>query len=186
MAETDEELVQRILLDRRDQAAYRHLVDRHDRGVYNLAFRLIGNRTDAKDAAQESFVKAFDRLETFDLTRRFVPWLLRIVHNTAIDVLRRARPPAHSLELAESVATNDSGPVAAIEHAELRNLLERGLRDIRPAYRAALVLRYQEGLRYAEMALVMGVPEGTAKTYVHRGRRDLASALSAQGLGSPD
>jgi len=62
-------------------------------------------------------------------------------------------------------------------------LLERGLRQLRPTHRAALILRYQEGLGYGELSTVMGVPEGTAMTYVHRARRELADVLRGQGLG---
>ena len=188
VAETDAELVRRArtLDERTAQAAYRTLVDRHGRAVYNLTYRLLGNTADAEDISQESFLKAFQRLETFDLNRPFAPWLLRIAHNTAIDALRRAPPTERNLEQADVVVTNDPGPSDALERAELRTLLERGLDRVRPAYRAALVLRYQEGLGYADMSLVMGVPEGTAKTYVHRARRELADVLRAEGLVPAD
>ena len=146
------------------------LVERHSRAVYNLAYRILGDRSDAEDVAQETFLKAFQRLDTFRLDRRFAPWLLRITHNTAVDVLRRLRPDSKDIKQVGAVATDRPGPAAALEQSELKALLERGLRQLRPAYPASLVLRYQEGLGYAELSTVMGIPEGTAKTYVHRAR----------------
>ena len=95
------------------------------------------------------------------------------------------RPAAGDLDQAEVVSADDPGPADALEQSELKHILQRGLDQLRPAYRAALVLRYQEGLGYAELSLVMGVPEGTAKTYVHRARRELAEVLRHHGLAEP-
>lgn len=186
MTQTDAELVRQVLRDRREQTAYRALVERHSRAVYNLAYRMLGNPSDAEDVAQVTFLKAFQRLDTFQIDRRFPPWLLRIAHNTAVDLLRRARPDSRDIDEVDVVSTDGSGPAEALEQSELKRRLEHGLRQLRPTYRAALVLRYQEGLGYSELSTVMGVPEGTAKTYVHRARRELADVLRGHGLASAE
>ena len=182
MTQTDAELIRQVLRDRRGQTAYRALVERHSRAVYNLAYRMLGNPSDAEDVAQETFLKAFQRLDTFQIDRRFPPWLLRITHNTAVDWLRRARPDSRDIDEVDIASPDGSGPAESLEQSELKVLLERGLLQLRPTYRATLVLRYQEGLGYREVSTVMGVPEGTAKTYVHRARRELADVLRGQGL----
>ena len=182
MAGTDAQLVRQALQG--DQSAYREIVDRHGRSVFNLACRLLRDRAVAEDVTQDTFLKAFQRLASFDLERRLAPWLLRIAHNRAVDVLRGSKPPTTPLD-EESLASTTVAdrPGAELERSELRRVLDQALDRLRPAYKAAIVLRYQEALSYADLALVLGVPEGTAKTYVRRGRRELAELLANAGYG---
>ena len=162
-------------------------MERHKHAVFNLALRLLRDPAGAEDVAQDTFVKVFRRLDTYDATRRFVPWLLRIAHNTAIDSLRRAHAPWARLDDNHiDLATATPGPAARLERLEARDAVATALDRLRPEYRAAITLRYQEELSYAEVAQVMGVPEGTAKTYVRRARRELAGILAADGWGAPD
>ena len=181
MALTDADLVLRA--SKGDQSACGELVSRHQRSVFNLAFRLLGDSAAAEDVSQDTFLKAFRRLETFDPTRRFPPWLLRIAHNTAVDALRRRPPDAEPFAAGLPVAAPArTGPLAEAERAQLRDALDRALDRLRPEHRAAIVLRYQEGLSHTEIAQVMGIPEGTAKTHVHRARRRLAVVLRDDGF----
>lgn len=168
-----------------DQTACYALVARHQDAVYNLALRLVRDPAAAEDVAQDTFLKTFQRLQTFDTARPFVPWLLRIAHNTAVDALRRAGPPTTSLDHEVADVSAGSGrPLVRVEQREMREALTEALDRLRPEYRAAIVLRYHEELSYADVAHVMGVPEGTAKTYVHRGRRAMADLLAAAGWRS--
>ena len=179
MSQTDTELVRAALSGNQD--ACRALVARHQHAVYNLALRLLRDPAAAEDVAQDTFLKTFQRLHTFDTSRRLTPWLLRIAHNTAIDVLRRRVPPAASLLNDPVDGSASTAAEADLERRELRDALSDGIGALRPQYRAAIVLRYQHELSYAEVADVMGVPVGTAKTYVHRARRDLAERLRTGG-----
>jgi RNA polymerase sigma-70 factor (ECF subfamily) len=168
------------------QPAFEQIVGRYQRPVINFIARVTGDRAGAEDLAQETFVKAFRALPTFDTTRRFSSWLLRIAHNTAVDALRRSRPQELSIGAqpgADDVQSDPAAPVAPdpVEQQDLGRALEAALRRVRPEYRAAVVLRYHESLSYDEIAVVMQVPAATARTYVHRARKELAGLLTAAG-----
>ena len=143
----------------------------------------------AEDLAQETFVKAFRNLAAFDTTRRFSSWLFRIAHNTALDALRRARPTTVSLDETtrdgRSRVPEASVPPAPdpVERERLAAALDAALAKLRPEYRSAIVLRYHEGLAFDELAHVLGVPEATARTHVHRARKELSALLTAAGWG---
>jgi RNA polymerase sigma-70 factor (ECF subfamily) len=168
------------------QSAFEQIVRRYQRPVINFVARVTGDRASAEDLAQETFIKAFRALPTFDTTRRFSSWLLRIAHNTAVDALRRAQGQPVAMgalripdgELAEPPAPAAPDPV---EQRDLSRALDAALSRIRPEYRAAIVLRYHESLSYDEIGGVLQVPEATARTYVHRARKELAALLGAAG-----
>jgi RNA polymerase sigma-70 factor (ECF subfamily) len=170
------------------QSAFEQIVRRYQRPVVNFIARVTGDRAGAEDLAQETFVKAFRALHTFDTTRRFSSWLLRIAHNTAVDALRRTRRQEVPLEAGSETDGPSPEPAAPpapdpVEQRDLGRALEAGLRHLRPEYRAAMVLRYQESLSFEEISAVMQIPETTARTYVHRARKELAGLLSQAGWG---
>jgi RNA polymerase sigma-70 factor (ECF subfamily) len=142
-----------------------------------------GDRALAEDLAQETFVKAYLKLAAFDTTRRLSSWLFRIAHNTAIDALRRSRARTS----AEGGLDPDDTPAAPlpdpVETETLGHALEAALARLRPDYRAAIMLRYEEGLPFGEIGQVLGVPETTARSYVHRARKQLAAHLTGMGYG---
>jgi RNA polymerase sigma-70 factor (ECF subfamily) len=168
------------------QSAFERIVRRYQRPVISLILRILGPRGDralAEDLAQETFVKAYLKLGAFDTTRRLSSWLFRIAHNTAVDALRRSRLPLISSGEAEAEVA--AAPAAAspdpVETAALGRALEAALAELRVEYRAAIMLRYEEGLAFEEIAHVLGVPEATARSYVHRARKQLAVHLSEAG-----
>jgi RNA polymerase sigma-70 factor (ECF subfamily) len=173
------------------QSAFEQIVRRYQRPILTLLIRMTGDAAQAEDLAQEAFVKAFRSLAAFDTTRRLSSWLFRIAHNTAIDALRRARPDTVSIdadaeETGEAVAALAQAPEPdPVEREALGSALQAAIAGLRPAWRAALTLRYDEGLPFDEIGLVLGVPEATARSHVHRARKELAQALSAAGWG-PD
>jgi RNA polymerase sigma-70 factor, ECF subfamily len=148
------------------------------------------DRALAEDLAQETFVKAFRSLAAFDTTRRLSSWLFRIAHNTALDALRRARSPVMSTapDSNSSGASDDpAGPPEPdpVEREALGRALEAALAQLRPEHSAAIVLRYDEGLSFDEIGSVMGIPEVTARSHVHRARKELARLLTASGWAPP-
>jgi RNA polymerase sigma-70 factor (ECF subfamily) len=171
------------------EAACRALVARNATSAVNLAARMVGNRAQGEDLAQEAFVRAFARLASYDTGRSFASWFFQIVRNATIDYLRLKRIDTVSLDQLDAaghavgVTAASNSPEKHAERAALACALNGALENIRPEYRAAIVLRYQEGLALSEIAAALGVPEGTVKTYLHRGRRELASTLSAKGWG---
>lgn len=168
---------------------------RYQRPVIGLIVRMTGDRTLAEDLAQETFVKAFRSLAAFDTTRRLSSWLFRIAHNTAIDAMRRARPPHAALHadldrkpLTSAGAQDEPATPPApdpVERRELGNALEAAMAELRPDQRAAIVLRYENGLSFDEIGTVLGVPEVTARSHVHRARKELARLLTASGWAPP-
>lgn len=173
--------------------ACEELVRRYERPVFGLVARMVRDEAQAEDLTQDTFLKMFRALGRYDTALRFSSWLFRIAHNTAIDFLRQRRL------LVVSPTEDDDGdehdPLQALpdpaaispEHSALRSELaravDRALDRVRPDYRAVLVLRYQEGLEYQEIAEILDAPLGTVKTFLHRARRDLARELATAGWG---
>ena len=164
---------------------------RYQRPIVSLIARMTGDRSLAEDLAQETFVKAFRSLAAFDTTRRLSSWLFRIAHNTAIDAMRRARAPHAALDSGDAISAGPpdepSTPPAPdpVERRELGNALEAALAELRPDQRAAIVMRYENGLSFDEIGAVLGVPEVTARSHVHRARKELARLLTASGWAPP-
>jgi len=184
VAVSDDRLVRDALAGQQD--AYAGLLQRYERPVFHVIARLVRDPGVAEELAQETFLKAFRRLGTFDQRRGFLPWLLRIAHNTAVDALRRRGPQTLDIETepgggARVIASDDPGPDRQTEHRlEVRDL-QAALARLRPEYRLALVLRFQEEQTYKQIAYVMGVSEGTAKSHVHRARVWLAREMQTAG-----
>jgi RNA polymerase sigma-70 factor (ECF subfamily) len=163
------------------QSAFEQIVRRYQRPVISLIARMIGDRAAAEDLAQETFVKAHRSLAAFDATRRLSSWLFRIAHNTALDALRRSRPA--SVPLDEATDREPASPPAAdpVERKALGRALDAALAELRPDFRAAVLLRYEEGLSFDQIGHVLGIPEATARSHVHRARKELARHLGAAG-----
>ena len=163
------------------QAAVEQIVRRYQRPVIRLIARITNDPALAEDLAQEAFVKAFRSLAAFDPSRRLSSWLFRIAHNTALDAVRRARVPVVALDLAggdEPSAPPDPDPV---EQQALRAAIQRGIARLRPEYRAVVTLRYEEGLPFEEIGQILGIPEATARSHVHRARKELLASLTDAG-----
>ena len=167
------------------QAAFEQIVRRYQRPVISLIVRMIGDPAQAEDLAQETFVKAFRNLKSFDATRRLSSWLFRIAHNTTLDALRRLKPEVLELDGLHDGDPRRDPPAPAqpdpLEQAALGATLTRALRTLRPGYRAAIALRYDQQLPFDEIGRILGIPEVTARSYVHRARKELARSLAALG-----
>ena len=176
--------------------AFREIVARFERPVFGLVLRMVRDRPTAEDLVQDAFVKAYRGLAGYDPARKLSSWLFKIAHNTAIDHLRRREPETVPLEAPPGAAddapgldrvladTSSRGPEVAAARGELAAALEAAVAGLRPEYREVVVLRFAEGLAYEEIADVAGLPLGTVKTYIHRARKELATALGARGWGA--
>jgi len=169
------------------------LVHRFERPVYNLIARLVQDPGRAEELTQDTFVKMFRALASYDASLRFSSWLFRIAHNTAIDALRQRQVPLTTPRFDEDGEeidplaglpdlTGDS-PEQAVMRREVARALDAAIDALRPEYRAVVVLRHHEDLDYEEIAEITGLPLGTVKTYLHRARKALAGHLRAAGLG---
>jgi RNA polymerase sigma-70 factor, ECF subfamily len=164
------------------QSAVAHIVNRYQRPIIRLISRMVGDPALAEDLAQETFVKAFRNLSAFDTTRRLSSWLFRIAHNTTLDALRQKRPATVPLD--DASADSDQPAVVTsdpVEQRALRAALDAAMAELRPDYRAAVALRYEEGLSFEEIGQILRIPEATARSHVHRARKALLSRLTAAG-----
>jgi RNA polymerase sigma-70 factor (ECF subfamily) len=168
-------LVQRCLGG--EEAAARELVERFQALVFSLCFRMLGQREDAEDVAQDVFLRTFRSLKAWDPKRSLKPWILAIAANRCRTALKqRPRNAGRSLLLNQAVAagSNDS--------RDLADELETAVGELRDDYRLCFLLFYQDDLSCAEIADVMNCPEGTVKTWLHRARRELAERLRRRGV----
>jgi len=162
-----------------DRAAFDELVDRYQMKIYNLALRVTGNREDALDVSQTSFLKAYDHLEQFKPAHRFFSWIYRITMNEALDVVSRRQTLT---ELSSEILEPAAGPEADCWGNQAGRRLQAALMGINPSYRAVIVLRHLHGLSYREISGVVGAPERTVKSRLFTARQQLRARLAASGV----
>lgn len=162
-----------------DVEAYGEIVARYERTVFSAAYRILGLREDAEDAAQETFVKAYRNLKRFNLELPFAPWIRRIAVNLSLNILR-ARRPQEDLE-DERVAKREAAfqPEILAIQSENRQRILSGLMALPEPYRVVVVLRHYHDMSYAEMADALRLPLSTIKSNLFRARRMLAEILVA-------
>jgi RNA polymerase sigma-70 factor, ECF subfamily len=166
-----------------DELAWEALVRRFQGRVHALVCHYVRSREDARDVAQEVFVRVWRSLPNFEQDASFVPWLLRVARTTAIDHVRRrnARPPAQDLPADEAYDLADPSldPSAQAEQRSENQLVRRALDGISRLHREILLLRDIQGLALHEVADMLGIPIGTAKSRASRARVELAEAVIA-------
>ncbi len=185
---SDHELVTRAQLG--SEKAYRELLDRYQRPVFSIIFRMIRDREQAEDLAQETFVRVFNHIGRYDPRYKFSSWIFKIATNLTIDWIRRKELKTVSIDgsrnavtsdemeaTAITIVSEDENPEELLEAKELGEEIEQAIGKLRPEYRAAILLRHVEGREYQEIAEIMALPLGTVKTYIHRGRNELRDTL---------
>jgi RNA polymerase sigma-70 factor (ECF subfamily) len=166
-----------------DQQAFGELVQMHQHAVYNLAYRMLGERGEAEDAAQETFLRAYSHLDRYDAERPFRTWLLSIASNHCIDRLRKRRLVWLSIEEPlpphPALSSDEVEPEDAVISNERGAAIQRMLAELSPEYRAAVVLRYWYDLSYTEIAEMLHTTESAVKSRLFRARQALAEKMSA-------
>lgn len=160
-----------------DRQAFGQLIRHHRQGVVNVVYRMCGDTHLAEDAAQEAFIKAWDKLPSYRPHSAFRNWVYRIATNVALDVLRREKKQV-DLDTV-SLASAAEGPEASLEKAERSDLIKQAVLQLPAASRAVLVLREYEGLAYKEIADALDIPIGTVMSRLSYGRNLLRKALAA-------
>jgi RNA polymerase sigma-70 factor (ECF subfamily) len=159
-----------------DRAAGRALYDAHAPRIYRLVFRLAGDEDLARDFTQDAFIKAFAQLPHFRGESAFGTWLHRIAVTVALNGMRRVRRFR-----TRETALDDAHPIAAAavhDRLDLRTRLARALEELPEQYRVPLVMHDVEGYTHAEIAGVLGIPEGTCKTRLASARARMREALA--------
>lgn len=185
MAEVrDEELVRRYVSG--DGGAFAELVRRHERRVYNLAYRMLGREEDARDATQDAFLSALRKLPGFRGEAAFTTWMHRVTVNACYDLLRGRKeeplpePTEGDREPTGSVAADHGDAVAGAVD------VQRALLMVSEEFRSVLVLHDAHDLGYEEIGEILGIPVGTVKSRLHRGRVAMGRALAGEGRERPE
>lgn len=173
-----------------DTRAFGRLVETYQDMVYGLVFRMVRDPSLAEELTQDAFVKAYRRLDSFRGDARFTTWLYRIAVNVCHD--QRGSAAARNRGLETSLDASEAGslePPAAealpdedLESREMAALFRAGVNALEPKYRAAFLLRHQEGLSYTEIASILEISENNAKVRVHRAREMVLEALRSRGF----
>jgi RNA polymerase sigma-70 factor (ECF subfamily) len=161
-----------------DVEAFEPLVRRYERVLFNVAVRMLGDREDARDVTQEAFLKAYQKLASFDPHYRFFSWMYRIVVNESLNA-RSRRPPTGPLEY-EPVAPGR--PDDGLRERERRDRVQAALSRLAEIDREVLVLRHFAELSYADIGAALGIGEKTVKSRLHEARQRLGRALEPGGL----
>ncbi len=174
----DERLVQACLQG--DRRAFEELLARYEKPVYNVALRMLRSPEDAQDITQTVFLKAFENLQSYDVSHKFYSWIYRIAINEAINLLRRK--DRQSDPLGEEHAAAEPGPAAAAGLAETGESIQAALSDLSAEYRTVIVLKYFVDCSYAEMSQILEIEEKTVKSRLFTARQRLKDLLVARGV----
>ncbi len=184
----EKRLVQR--LKRRDPRAFEQLVNRFQTPVYNLVYRMIGNRAEAEDLAQEVFVSVFKKIDTFRGDASISTWVYRIASNHCKNRQkylgrRQARPLAPEMEGAElngSTVVHTAAPVTRpdelVEGYQTEKIIQQAIAELDEEHRLILVLRDIQSVSYEDISTITGLPLGTVKSRLHRARMSLKDKLA--------
>lgn len=168
---------------RGDELAWEALVRMYQARVYATALQYVRDADEAHDLAQDIFVRVYRRLETFQGHETFLPWLMRLARNAAIDHLRRrkARPPRRDVQIEDNPPLPDTGPLpdAQWESKSRRQLVHDAMGKMSSTNREMILLKEIQGLNLKEIARILGIPLGTVKSRSNRARLELARAVLA-------
>ncbi len=170
-----------------DVSAFEPIVRAYQGRAYHYALSIVSNHHDALDLAQQAFAKAFRSLHTFDPSRSFLPWFLRIVRNLCFDALsKRKRQPEKpgsedGLTFIDFIAASGDDPARAAARREQAEAVRHAVQALPPGQREVVFLRHFEDLSYEGIAAVLDIPIGTVMSRLFNGRRKLAQILKSRG-----
>ena len=169
-----------------NQEAFEEIVTLFQHRLYHVCYRMLSNRQEAEDIAQEAFVRAYINIHTFDQKRKFSTWLFRIATNLCIDRIRKRKPDYYldaevpgteGLTMYSQVASDVELPEEQVEKMETQERIQYEIGRLSDKYRSVIILRYIEELPLQEISDILELPLGTVKTRVHRGRAALKKQM---------
>jgi RNA polymerase sigma-70 factor (ECF subfamily) len=181
-ADSNEEAEWLLKAQRGDTEAFSMLVDIYQRPVYNLCYRMLGESFEAEDAAQETFLRAYNNLKKYDNGRSFSTWLLSVAAHYCIDQIRKRRMVMISLDDLPYLEPHDHGPgpEASLGQLEQQNRVKKLLDSLRPKDRAAVVMFYWYDFSYEEIATTLALSVSAVKSRLHRARLSLSKTWIEQ------
>ncbi|MBM7694163.1 RNA polymerase sigma-70 factor (ECF subfamily) [Peribacillus deserti] len=169
-----------------NQNAYSYIVEEYKDKVFYLCYRMIGNRHEAEDLAQEAFLKAYVNIKSFNLNMKFSTWIYRIATNLCIDRIRKKKPDYYldaeiagtdGLNMYSQLASDTESPENEVESMEMQETIQNEILKLPEKYRSVIILKYIEDLSLKEISDPLDLPVGTVKTRIHRGREALRLQL---------
>ncbi|ALC92589.1 RNA polymerase subunit sigma [Bacillus sp. FJAT-18017] len=169
-----------------DQDAFAEIVEIYKDKLFQLAFRMLGNRHEAEDIAQEAFIRAYVNINSYNQEYKFSTWLYRIATNLCIDRIRKKKPDFYldaemagteGLNLYSRIPSETPLPEKELEKMELQETIQQEILKLPDKYRSAIVLKYIDELSLNEISEILDLPLGTVKTRIHRGREALRKQL---------
>jgi len=166
--------------------AFEEIVTMFQHRLYQVCYRMLGNRQEAEDIAQEAFVRAYVNIHTYDQKRKFSTWLFRIATNLCIDRIRKKKPDYYldaevpgteGLNMYSQIAATGDLPEEEVEKMETQERIQYEIGRLPDKYRSVIILRYMEELPLQEISDILELPLGTVKTRVHRGREALRKQM---------
>jgi RNA polymerase sigma-70 factor, ECF subfamily len=170
-----------------DQDAFGDIVEIYKNSIFQLGYRMLGNRHEAEDIAQEAFIRAYVNINSFNQDMKFSTWLFRIATNLCIDRIRKKKPDYYldaevsgtdGLTMYSQLPSNSPLPENEVESLELQETVQKEILKLPEKYRSVIVLKYIEELSLNEISEILDMPLGTVKTRIHRGREALRKQLS--------
>ena len=179
-SQTTDQLIESCLWG--DQSAWDEIVQTYWRRVFNVAYKFVGRHEEAEDLSQEIFLKLYRALHTFDRRANFQTWLISISRNLCVDHYRSVRRESETVDRnvdAASLSPTAPGPdaLSRLHRRDRRDLLRRGMLTLPDTLRTAILMRDIQDLSYQEIAGRLNLPEGTVKSRINRGRKELARRI---------
>jgi RNA polymerase sigma-70 factor (ECF subfamily) len=162
-----------------DVKAFEVLVDKYQKPIFNAALRICNDFDSAEDISQAAFVKAFEKLESYNQKYKFFSWIYRIVINEALNFLHQGK---NLLELDENIISKQETPDQVFEQTELSEKIRDALMHIEPDYRILIELRHFQNCSYNEIGYIMNIPEKTVKSRLYTARQALGKILIKIGI----
>ncbi|MEZ4734732.1 MAG: sigma-70 family RNA polymerase sigma factor [Caldilineaceae bacterium] len=171
-----------------NKQAFSRLVEAYQRPVYNLTYRMLGSPEEAEDAAQETFLRAYSRLDQYDVNHKFSTWIFSIANHHCIDRLRKRRAKYVSIDenpVLQNLEHEAPQPEEDLLSQEMAAELQKLLGKLDPDYRTPLILRYWEDCSYEEIAETMGLTVSAVKSRLFRARKQVAELYANQAATTP-
>lgn len=176
--ETDSSLVKKCANG--DKLAFEALVERYERPIYNIAYRVMNNSEDAMDITQNIFMKAYQKIDTFDRSRKFFSWLYRIAVNESINY-SKLKHLTGEIDSDHVIRERGLNPEQKYAQSEMHEDLQNAIESLDFKYRTVIVLKHFQGLSYKEMSEILEIPEKTVKSRLFTGRQLLKNILTERG-----
>lgn len=177
----DATLIRRIQAG--DRHAFRWLIKSHERLVYGVVWKIVRNQADAEDISQEVFLKVHEKLSTFNQEAKLSTWIAKIAYHQALSHLRKRDILHHSVDVEdeafrERITGEGTSPAQQLETREMKTLVHNAIEQLPQPYRTLIDLFHIQEMSYAEVVEISGLPEGTVKSYLFRGRKLLKDAIA--------